>query len=576
MIQWYFNHQSRVGSEKAAIADLAIEADWLENIAWQFDGVFGLQLVFDICLPHGTFHLALSYPATFPNSVPSIRPIDGARLSTHQYANGDLCLEIRPDNWRPEFTGADVIQSAYNLLEAETPDATGKVVPALSAHEFPATMALRHTVSRFHLTPAVKIALRDEAPHEAQGNLRLEWNEGGFFVGHLSGLKKDDWSWSNTEIPRALSDSFAGYDLIVKRSAKSHAAFNGVVTLEQLRELLDGELTSDEASQHFLVIPADGNPVLLQKYAGKSDLIRYKIIFSPLETGVRTGTVYEALSNIRVGIVGCGSVGSKVAVSLARSGLGRFDLVDGDILLAGNLERHDADWRDVGFHKVDGVKRRIHAVNPGAVVNVRRYFFGSQVSATEAASVTGELSECDIVIDATANDTVFNHLTALILQAGKSLLWGGIYAGGIGGFMARSRPEKDPHPQHIRQAMLDYYGTIDEAPPMPAKDGYDGQVDDEVFVATDADISTLSNHMTKLALDTVLNVEPSEYEAQVYLIGLKYGWIFKSPFDVHALPVDAPLRVQSTMVDSCSDQADFLQTIFNNKLDEITNSQNDK
>ena len=78
----------------------------------------------------------------------------------------------------------------------------------------------------------------------------------------------------------------------------------------------------------------------------------------------RSGDEYSDLSKRRVGVVGLGSLGSKVAASLARAGVGHFTVVDEDILHAGNLARHDGDWRDVGLHKADLVARRLRLINP--------------------------------------------------------------------------------------------------------------------------------------------------------------------------------------------------------------------
>ena len=67
-------------------------------------------------------------------------------------------------------------------------------------------------------------------------------------------------------------------------------------------------------------------------------------------------------------ICGCGSVGSLAALDLARSGLGRFLLVDDDILSIENLCRHQCSIADVGRHKVDAVADRIRQINPYAEV----------------------------------------------------------------------------------------------------------------------------------------------------------------------------------------------------------------
>lgn len=69
-------------------------------------------------------------------------------------------------------------------------------------------------------------------------------------------------------------------------------------------------------------------------------------------------------------VCGCGSVGSLAALDLARSGVGRFLLVDEDLLSIENLCRHQCGLADVGRRKVDAVADRIRQINPMAVVQV--------------------------------------------------------------------------------------------------------------------------------------------------------------------------------------------------------------
>ena len=67
-------------------------------------------------------------------------------------------------------------------------------------------------------------------------------------------------------------------------------------------------------------------------------------------------------------IIGCGSVGSLVALELARAGVGRFFLVDMDIMGYHNICRHQCGIQDVGKYKVMAVKERILQINPCAQV----------------------------------------------------------------------------------------------------------------------------------------------------------------------------------------------------------------
>lgn len=70
-------------------------------------------------------------------------------------------------------------------------------------------------------------------------------------------------------------------------------------------------------------------------------------------------------------ILGCGSVGSLVAMELARSGVGHFVLADADTLEYHNLCRHQCGIEDVGDLKVNALRRKLLNINPN--VDVRTY-----------------------------------------------------------------------------------------------------------------------------------------------------------------------------------------------------------
>ena len=70
-------------------------------------------------------------------------------------------------------------------------------------------------------------------------------------------------------------------------------------------------------------------------------------------------------------ISGCGSVGSLVALELARAGVGRFLLVDNDTIDYHNICRHQCSIEDVGKYKVSAVKERIAQINPNAIVRTQ-------------------------------------------------------------------------------------------------------------------------------------------------------------------------------------------------------------
>lgn len=69
-------------------------------------------------------------------------------------------------------------------------------------------------------------------------------------------------------------------------------------------------------------------------------------------------------------IAGCGSVGSLIALELAKAGVGQFVLIDNDVMAYHNICRHQCGVKDVGKFKVNAVMERILEINPSARVNI--------------------------------------------------------------------------------------------------------------------------------------------------------------------------------------------------------------
>ena len=84
----------------------------------------------------------------------------------------------------------------------------------------------------------------------------------------------------------------------------------------------------------------------------------------------------EILKNSKVAIFGIGGVGSYVVEGLARSGIGKFILVDNDTVSVTNINRQIiATTKTVGMNKVEVAKNRILEINPEADVEIYKEFF---------------------------------------------------------------------------------------------------------------------------------------------------------------------------------------------------------
>ncbi len=72
----------------------------------------------------------------------------------------------------------------------------------------------------------------------------------------------------------------------------------------------------------------------------------------------------EQLTSVRVGIAGCGGLGSNVAMLLARSGVQDMLLIDYDVVEPSNLNRQLFFPRHVGMPKVQALAEILQELNP--------------------------------------------------------------------------------------------------------------------------------------------------------------------------------------------------------------------
>jgi tRNA A37 threonylcarbamoyladenosine dehydratase len=84
----------------------------------------------------------------------------------------------------------------------------------------------------------------------------------------------------------------------------------------------------------------------------------------------------DILKNAKVAVFGVGGVGGYAVEALARSGVGKFDLIDNDTVSVSNLNRQIIATVDtIGKPKVEVMRDRILSINPKAEVTIRQEFF---------------------------------------------------------------------------------------------------------------------------------------------------------------------------------------------------------
>jgi molybdopterin/thiamine biosynthesis adenylyltransferase/ubiquitin-protein ligase len=550
-MMWVLNNPSRFLHERAELDHLESEVDWLTTV-WRFVGEGVVEVDLDMVIHGRNYAGRMTYPDVFPNSLPYIRPRDDSeRWTVHQYgAGGSLCLQWRADNWLPQVTGADIVRSAFELLSTEQHPETPGVVP--SAHCLTKGQAMRSEEYRFVATKGLLDAL-SSLPHQSRSTLKthtiLNTTATVAFVSEISAT--EGAALMISDLPFGISKysplfAYKGDGLVFKSEAV--VTSSPIASVDNLLTLLSGAgldssniLVKDEVAGKFkerVVVLLGQELASLRAFlidSGEQPVLReYKVIL-PSNSEIRLPEEYEQLSKVRVGIVGLGSIGSKVALSLARSGVRKYLLVDDDYLIPGNLVRHDLSWAFVGVHKVNAVRDALRLVAAGMDVDVRIHRIAGQESALSAAAALKDLANCDLLIDATASPEVFLHMAAISKANKKTLCWGELFAGGYGGLIARARPDIDPNPLAVRSAIYSFLSTLPPAPFQQAG-GYDVE-HEQPFIAYDSDVGQIATAMTRLSIDAALHRNPSQFPYPVYLIGLRREWIFEQPFDIR--PVEA-------------------------------------
>ena len=128
------------------------------------------------------------------------------------------------------------------------------------------------------------------------------------------------------------------------------------------------EKPGDENSVNGLIGYYENDEIVFYVNGVKCESEKYQLkidIFSR-NTGILESDIMLTKGAV---IIGCGSVGSLVALELARAGVGRFFLIDSDILGYHNICRHQCGIQDVGKYKTTAVKERILQINPYAEIH---------------------------------------------------------------------------------------------------------------------------------------------------------------------------------------------------------------
>jgi molybdopterin/thiamine biosynthesis adenylyltransferase len=251
----------------------------------------------------------------------------------------------------------------------------------------------------------------------------------------------------------------------------------------------------------------------------------------------------DALWNSRVAILGCGTGGSKIAMELARAGVGQITLCDPDRMEFANVSRHEGDLLDVGKPKTLVTAERIYRINPAIKVKTYRENVFDRCWDDVAKVFT-----CDLVIAATDRTSVQFLINDVTQKLKVPCVFGGCYEEALGGEVFYTLPERvmpclaclrGGLKQPVRNPQIDYSTAL-------AVEDYQGQpglhaaVDFVTCVEVQICLAILLRTVKTSKLRSLI-----DHQSNFILVGGALGagfYRFHRPFHVFWQPLTGPRR----------------------------------
>lgn len=166
------------------------------------------------------------------------------------------------------------------------------------------------------------------------------------------------------------------------------------------------------------------------------------------KTWMQRAPILLPMRTKKVLLFGAGSLGSPIALHLARAGLGRLTIIDDDYLQVGNTIRWALGWQYAGLAKVSALKEYIRQNYPYTEVDTQRFILGNlnfappntQGPRSDYEVLREKIIAADVVIDAAASYRVSHFLSDLAVELGKPYVWLTTTHGCEGGIVGRRIP----------------------------------------------------------------------------------------------------------------------------------------
>ena len=252
----------------------------------------------------------------------------------------------------------------------------------------------------------------------------------------------------------------------------------------------------------------------------------------------------EMLWNKTVLVFGAGTGGSKIALELARAGVGKIILIDYDRLDFANISRHEGDLFDVGKSKVQIVAERIYRINPAVQIEI----YTEDIFERSFDEINTIFEKADVAVAATDKTAPQLRINEFAHRLEIPFIAAGCYESALGGEVFYTLPgEKMPCLACLRGGIKqpEQKGEIDYSTARGPQD-YQGQpglhaaVDFVTCIEVQICLAILLRESKTSKLTAMLHPKRN-----FLLIGgaMAQGFYrFRKPFDIFYQPLNGPRK----------------------------------
>ncbi len=460
-----------------------------------------------------TRQLFVAFPEAFPSCAPKVFDTAASKLLSrhHRIDNRQLCLfGFNETRWSAALSVSDALSEAEQLIAAFKNNGGN----LSNEPPEPITSSLRYGSAFILVPPPISTfsdyddlnlttgTFRGRFAHE--GDQKLETAGRGIileakfgdktnecsipFSGYIKGKEiHGDWFYlrespTQESLPEALQQCWKR----AKSAKKADSYWIALIFREEMGEGSKSRITWLVARLNNV-----GAPHLIRTFP-----------YIEQERFTRIPGL-EALAEKRVMLVGCGSLGSKIAANLAASGVHRFRLVDCDFYEPNNCVRHELGVEYFGFQKGSALLHRLCSLNPSVARDSKGLH--CQVGGIDPASTHQSFYELvrdsDLIIDATGTHSATHFLNELSFEFQTPLIMTWVTNGAWSGEIVRVIPGKTA----CYLCWLDqYYDIRPPSAPKALGEVFAPGCDQPTFTGTTYDLGIVASLATSMCVETLL------------------------------------------------------------------------